>query len=78
MAFSLRSFWARRARNLTRDLAPRRLLSFPHLLALLWLVLLLWGERWVFGTRVSKCQWEKWEDWVCRSSPIVCQHGNKD
>lgn len=43
---------------------PRRLLSLPHLFVLLWLVLLLWGERWAFERAVSACEWRKWESWV--------------
>ena len=47
------------------NLQPRRLLSFPHLLVLFWFVVLMWGERWVFDSKVDKCDWDHWEDWVC-------------
>lgn len=47
-----------------RNLAPRRLLSFPHALVLVWMVILLWGERWVFESKVDDCAWKKWEKWV--------------
>lgn len=47
-------------RNITR----RRLLSFPHLLVVLWVFVLLWGERWIFATTVRSCDWDHWEDWV--------------
>lgn len=49
--------------NMTR----RRVLSFPHLLVAVWVVVLLWGERWVFRSKVESCEWGKWESWVgCR------------
>jgi len=51
-------------RQLRRNLVARRLLSFPHLLAAFWIVILLWGERWVFQSRVEKCEWSNWENWV--------------
>jgi hypothetical protein len=64
---SLRNFCMQRARNLRRELAPRRLFSLPHILVAFWLLLLLWGERWVFATRVQRCRWDQWENWVgCR------------
>ncbi len=47
-------------RNMTR----RRLLSFPHLLVFFWVFVLLWGERWIFATKVRSCDWDHWEDWV--------------
>ena len=43
---------------------PRRLLNLPHLFVVVWLVLLLWGERWVFERAVQACEWERWERWV--------------
>jgi hypothetical protein len=50
--------------RLQKNLAPRRLFSFPHLLVACWIVILLWGERWVFDSKVDSCDWENWEDWV--------------
>ena len=47
-------------RNCTR----RRLLSLPHAFVLLWVVVLLWGERWVFRSAIEACKWEGWERWV--------------
>lgn len=52
-------------RRLQRNLTSRRLLSFPHLLALFWFFVLLYGERWVFNSKVSSCDWDHWEKWVC-------------
>ncbi|KAI1138211.1 cell division control protein [Hypoxylon sp. FL0543] len=52
-------------RNLTR----RRLLSFPHLLVALWILVMLWGERWIFASRVRSCDWDHWEDWPAGATP---------
>lgn len=54
----------RAGHQIRRNLTSRRLLSFPHFLFLFWVVILLWGERWVFDTKVEKCDWGHWEDWV--------------
>lgn len=63
---AIAAFAARTAHQIQRNLVPRRLLSFPHFLFLFWVVILLWGERWVFDTKVQKCDWENWEKWVSR------------
>lgn len=47
-----------------RNLSRHRLISFPHLLFLAWVVVLLWGERWIFASRVQNCDWDHWEQWV--------------
>ena len=65
--FVTRTVWHVR-RNLTR----RRLLSFPHLIVLLWLLVLLRGERWLFHWKVEQCKWHKWEDWVCAFLSLGC------
>lgn len=57
-------FWIRRVRIIRRDLTMRRLLTFPHLLVAIWVVVLLWGERWVFRSKVENCHWSSWENWV--------------
>lgn len=46
-----------------------RLLSFPHLLVAMWVFVLLWGERWVFESRVDHCDWDRWEQWPEGSTP---------
>ncbi|KAI9172237.1 Metallophosphoesterase domain protein [Paramyrothecium foliicola] len=56
--FALR-FWDR----IKMNLAPRRLFSFPHLLVACWIIILLWGERWLFNSKVASCDWENWEAW---------------
>lgn len=51
--------------NLTR----RRLLSFPHMLVLVWMVVLLYGEVWVFDSKVADCEWSSWEKWPKGTKP---------
>ncbi|KAL2183787.1 hypothetical protein L209DRAFT_757050 [Thermothelomyces heterothallicus CBS 203.75] len=74
-------FWRERGRRLAhaalRSMAHRlrlnltynRLLSFPHLLVAAWVVLLLWGERWVFHSKVESCHWRNWENWPAGAEP---------
>ncbi|TDZ20427.1 Cell division control protein 1 [Colletotrichum orbiculare MAFF 240422] len=74
-------FWQTRGRRLAtnmmlkagwqlrQNLTARRLLSFPHLLVCLWILVLLWGERWVFRSRVADCRWNNWESWPAGASP---------
>lgn len=73
---ALARFWRERGRRiaygtllssvyrLRLNLAYGRLVSFPHLLVVLWVVVLLWGERWVFHSKVESCHWSNWEHWV--------------
>jgi ethanolamine phosphate phosphodiesterase len=65
-------------RQLRRNLQLRRLLSFPHLLVCFWAVLLLWGERWVFHTRVENCRWSNWENWVSIRRGFVTRDAEGD
>lgn len=55
----------RALQQLKRNLTARRLLSFPHLLVAFWVVVLLWGELWLFDSKVAGCHWDNWEKWVC-------------
>ncbi|GJN79741.1 hypothetical protein PLIIFM63780_003260 [Purpureocillium lilacinum] len=55
--------------QLRRNLAPRRLFSFPHALFVIWVVILLWGERWVFETKIADCDWHTWEHWPKEARP---------
>ncbi|KAI8312851.1 hypothetical protein K4K61_009485 [Colletotrichum sp. SAR11_59] len=55
--------------QLRQNLTARRLLSFPHLLVCLWMLILLWGERWVFSSRVADCRWSNWESWPAGANP---------
>src|SRR3954471_25039037 len=43
------------ARRLRRNLEYQRLVSLPHLLVGLWVLVLLWGERWAFEGKVEGC-----------------------
>jgi hypothetical protein len=56
-------------RQFRRNLVVRRLLSAPHLLVAIWLIVILWGERWVFHTKVERCNWANWENWVSDCPP---------
>lgn len=62
------NFVSRVAWHLRRNLTRRRLLSFPHFVLLLWVFVLLRGERWIFHWKVEQCKWNKWENWVCMLS----------
>lgn len=59
-------------RRLRLNLSYNRLFSFPHLLVAAWIVVLLWGERWVFHSAVEECAWEKWEKWVRPNITYFC------
>ncbi len=61
MAFAAMVSFARQVRL---NLTARRLLSFPHLLVGIWVIVMLWGERWVYHSRVESCHWSNWENWV--------------
>lgn len=66
------AFLVNMLRRVRHNLAMRRLLSFPHALVAVWLLLLLWGERWVFHSRVESCHWSSWENWVCWLQLTFC------
>ncbi|KAI1334317.1 putative manganese ion homeostasis [Xylariaceae sp. FL0016] len=57
------------AQQLRRNMARRRVLSFPHLLVAFWVLVMLWGERWTFANRVRSCDWDHWEDWPPGATP---------
>lgn len=60
---------ARVLHQIKRNLTARRLLSFPHLLAFFWMILLLWGERWIYTNHVNVCDWKSWEKWPKGATP---------
>ncbi|KAH6847474.1 Metallo-dependent phosphatase-like protein [Chaetomium sp. MPI-CAGE-AT-0009] len=74
-------FWRERGRRiaygallssvyrLRLNLTYRRLVAFPHLLVALWVVVLLWGERWAFHSKVESCHWSNWEQWPAGAEP---------
>ncbi|KAK4457997.1 putative cell division control protein [Cladorrhinum samala] len=57
------------ARRTRQNLAYNRLFSVPHLLVCVWIVVLLWGERWVFHSKVEDCHWDNWEKWPPGATP---------
>ncbi|KAG5980634.1 hypothetical protein E4U55_003817 [Claviceps digitariae] len=63
------AFAARTAHQIRRNLVSRRVFCFPHFLFLFWMVILLWGERWVFDSKVEKCDWGTWEKWPKQANP---------
>ncbi|KAG5952639.1 hypothetical protein E4U53_000333 [Claviceps sorghi] len=60
---------ARTAHQIRRNLVARRVFCFPHFLFLFWMVILLWGERWVFDSKVQRCEWRNWEKWPKQANP---------
>lgn len=54
----------RSLRGWVRNWSWRRFFSLPHLLVCVWVVALLYGERWVFEEAVRACAWDTWERWV--------------
>lgn len=56
---------ARALHQARRNMTAARLLSVPHLLVAIAMIMLLWGERWVFRSTVERCHWSDWENWVC-------------
>ena len=42
----------------------RRLLTLSTALVLLWICVLVWGERRIFEQSVAQCLWQQWESWV--------------
>ncbi|KUI54727.1 Cell division control protein 1 [Cytospora mali] len=57
------------AHQLGRNLTPSRLFSIPHVLVILWVLVLMWGERWIFHTKVESCHWSNWEKWPSGTTP---------
>ncbi|OAA54347.1 Glycoside hydrolase, family 3 [Niveomyces insectorum RCEF 264] len=56
-------------RQLRHQLTPRRVFSVPHLLVAVWVLVLLWGERWNFAAKVARCDWDHWEKWPSGATP---------
>ncbi|KAH8734610.1 hypothetical protein BGZ61DRAFT_343682 [Ilyonectria robusta] len=56
-------------RRVRANLSARRVLSFPHMLVLIWMVVLLYGERWIFDSKVADCDWASWEKWPKGTKP---------
>ncbi|EGS19118.1 uncharacterized protein CTHT_0057430 [Thermochaetoides thermophila DSM 1495] len=71
LSHSVRSFmrfWRARGRRmaittlrssvhrLRQNMTYRRVVSFPHMLVLVWVVIMLWGERWAFHSKPAGAQ----------------------
>lgn len=61
------------ARQAARRLSLRNFLNVPNVFIAIWVLCLLWGERWVFRAEVEKCKWENWERWVGSFAPSMVQ-----
>ncbi|KAJ9633292.1 hypothetical protein H2204_007188 [Knufia peltigerae] len=46
-----------------------RIWSLPTALVLLWVVVLLWGERFTYENSVKRCLWQQWESWPTHAQP---------
>lgn len=58
----------RRMWNSRRTFTRRHIINLPNLLVVLWILVLLWGEKWVFQSSIEACDWSRWERWVGRCS----------
>ncbi|KAF2498361.1 hypothetical protein BU16DRAFT_481200 [Lophium mytilinum] len=47
----------------------RSVLTLVKGIALVWFVVLYWGERSVFTSSIANCQWDNWEKWPQDASP---------
>ncbi|KAK5467625.1 hypothetical protein LTS15_000598 [Exophiala xenobiotica] len=47
----------------------RRIWNLPCALVLIWALVLVWGERFVFDTSVKQCLWQEWESWPAHAHP---------
>ena len=46
-------------------------LRIKILLVLIWVLTLWWGEKYVFQSHISACQWSNWEKWVRNESSDI-------
>jgi hypothetical protein len=54
---------------------PRAVLNLPNLCILVWVLVLLWGERWVFSGSIAACEWAGWENWVSFPESLGVENG---
>ena len=47
----------------------RRVSTTVLLVILVWLYVLYWGERTVYSSHITDCDWHKWEDWPEGAAP---------
>ncbi|RKF53569.1 Cell division control protein 1 [Golovinomyces cichoracearum] len=67
--FNSRSYARKIVQYLNKHNFWNRLLTLPHFCIAFWIVLLLWGEVWVFRSNVKQCDWSRWEIWPKNASP---------
>lgn len=53
----------------TRRARTYRWHTLTNLLRLLWLVIVIWGERHVWSSALSACEWDTWESWPAGATP---------
>jgi hypothetical protein len=46
------------------QLVLRRVFSIQTALVVIWIIAILWGERWVFQRSLAECEWNSWEKWA--------------
>ncbi|KAL5115312.1 hypothetical protein ACEQ8H_006825 [Pleosporales sp. CAS-2024a] len=51
------------------DWSFRRQCTLANALAVLWWVVLYWGERGTFNSTIATCSWDKWEHWEPGANP---------
>ncbi|KAK9480080.1 Metallo-dependent phosphatase-like protein [Lipomyces japonicus] len=47
----------------------RKLFTVVNLFRIIWIFVLIRGERWVFQTAIESCDWKNWEDWPEDATP---------
>lgn len=72
------TYGLRALNRLRSNLARRRLLSFPHLVVGIWVLIVLYGELWVFDSKVADCHWDHWEKWVGPTKTTPCVSKSSD
>lgn len=53
------------------QLVLRRVFSTQAALVLIWILAILWGEKWVFQRSLVECEWYKWETWASIQEHLV-------
>lgn len=61
----------RNARRAARRPTLRSFVNIPNAFIAVWVLLLLWGERWAFHSAIKQCRWENWERWVSYLRDVV-------
>ncbi|KFX97127.1 hypothetical protein O988_05015 [Pseudogymnoascus sp. VKM F-3808] len=59
----------RNARRAARRPTLRSFVNVPNAFIAVWVLLLLWGERWAFHSAIKQCRWENWERWPQAATP---------